>query len=62
MEVRLIKNLLHNIPTYKQTVPEEGAALDRVAAALVERDRKARDASAAAVTPVVHTLEIGPSK
>ncbi len=57
MEVQLVKNLLHNLPTYQQAVPEEATAFDRIARGLVNKDQRARDASAAAVTPVRHTLK-----
>lgn len=57
-EVNWVKNLLHDIPAYKQVAPQEGDSLERVAAAIVAEDAKARDASAAAVVPVKHTLKI----
>ncbi len=60
MEVGLIKNLLHNLPEYKHVVPTEQEALERIAAALLKQDQAARDASAAAVVPVKHTLKIEP--
>ncbi len=58
MEVHLIKNLLHNIATYKHIAPEESESLEKIAGALVARDKEARDASAAAVKPVTHTIKI----
>jgi hypothetical protein len=58
MEVQLVKNLLHNIPAYKQFVPEEAEAMERIAKALVAKDKEAHDASAAAVTPVKHVVKI----
>ncbi|MCY2988741.1 MAG: hypothetical protein NTY19_12855 [Planctomycetota bacterium] len=60
MEVGLIKNLLHNLPEYKHAVPAEQEALERIAAVLLKQDQAARDASAAAVVPVKHTLKIEP--
>jgi hypothetical protein len=39
-------------------VPEEGACLERIADVLVKRDKAAREASAAAVKPIRHTLKI----
>jgi lysophospholipase L1-like esterase len=59
-EVNWVKNLLHDIPAYKQLAPQEGDSLERVAAAIVAEDAKARDAAAAAVVPVKHTLKIEP--
>ena len=58
LEVQLVKNLMHNLPSYQQVVPEEAAALDRIARALVKKDQEARNASAAAVQPVRHTLKL----
>lgn len=58
MEVGLVKDLLHNIPRYKQFVPSEADSLERVAQALVAKDKTERDASAAAVVPVKHTIKI----
>lgn len=58
LEVQLVKNLLHNIPAYKQLVPEEAESMERIAKTLVAKDKEARDASAAAVTPVKHTIKI----
>ena len=58
MEVPLVKDLLHDIPRYKQFVPSEAESLERVAQALVAKDKVERDASAAAVVPVKHTLKI----
>jgi hypothetical protein len=59
-EVHWIKNLLHNIPNYKQAVPQEDDSLEKVAAAIVAEDKKARDASAATLVPVKHTIQIEP--
>ena len=58
MEVGLVKNLLHNLPVYKQTVPEESDALQRIADGLLKQDKEARDASAAAVVPVKHRIAV----
>ena len=58
MEVGLVKNLLHNLPVYKQMVPEESDALQRIAGALLKQDKEARDASAAAVVPVKHRIAV----
>ena len=58
MEVTLVKTLLHNIPAYKQALPEQADALEKMAEALVAKDKPARDASAAAVTPVKHMIRL----
>jgi hypothetical protein len=60
MELNLIKSLIHNIPAYQQAAPEEIAALQRIADGLVKKDKAAREAAAAAVKPVKHTLGIEP--
>lgn len=62
MEVQLVKNLLHNLPAYKQAAPDETESLERIAAALVKKDKEARDASAAAVQPVKHAIRIEAAK
>jgi lysophospholipase L1-like esterase len=58
MEVELVKNLLHNLPAYVRRAPEEKDALDRIGTALVKSDVEAREACAAAVAPVKHTIRI----
>jgi lysophospholipase L1-like esterase len=56
MEVGLIKSAMHNLPTYTQLVPEEAPVFERVAKTLVQKDKTAREAVAAEVKPVTHTL------
>ena len=58
MEVALIKTLMHNIPLYKEYAPAESESLDRIATTLIEKDRQSREASAAAVVPVRHTISL----
>jgi len=58
MEVELVKSAMHNLPSYTKLVPDEKPVFDRVAAALVQKDVVARNASAAAVKPLTHTLVI----
>ena len=58
METNLVKNLLHNLPQYAQYVPEEKATFEKIADALVKKDFEARDATAAAVVPVKHTIKV----
>jgi lysophospholipase L1-like esterase len=57
-ETPLVKTLLHNLPEYKQLVPEEADALERIAAGAMKRDKALADASTAAVEPVRHQLVI----
>jgi lysophospholipase L1-like esterase len=58
MEVGLIKNLIHDLPEYLRALPEEKESLERIAGALVKKDEAARNAAAAAVKPVKHTITI----
>jgi len=58
MEVSLVKNLMHNLPEYKKILPEEKDVFERIAAALLAKDKTARDDSAAAVVPVKHTIKV----
>ncbi len=61
MEVDLIKRLIHDLPAYLKAAPEEKEALNRIGDGLVKRDREAREASAAAVKPVQHTIKVEPA-
>ncbi|MBN2559595.1 MAG: SGNH/GDSL hydrolase family protein [Phycisphaerae bacterium] len=58
MEVGLIKTLIHNLPAYQRAAPEEAPAIDRIAEGLVRQDKQAREAAAAEVQPVKHTIRI----
>ncbi len=58
LEVQLVKNLLHDIPAYKQIAPAEADSLEKVAQALVAKDETARNASATAIAPVKHVIKI----
>lgn len=58
MEVGLIKTAIHNLPEYARLLPEEKPTLERIAGELVAKDKTARDASAAAVVPVKHTIKL----
>ncbi len=62
MEVQLIKSLVHNLIQYKEIAPDESPAIEKIAAALVRKDKEARDASAAAVKPVTHTIKVEVAK
>jgi hypothetical protein len=53
-----VKSMIHNLRDYKRHVPEEGEALDRIAAALMKKHRPMVEASAAAVKPVRHTIKV----
>lgn len=57
-ETPLIKNLVNSLPAYKQMVPEEAEALDRVRAGAAKRGKALFDVAAAAVVPVSHTITI----
>ena len=57
-ETPLIKKLIDSLPAFKQMVPDEAEALDRVRAGAAKRAKALFDASAAAVVPVRHTLRL----
>ena len=57
-ETPLVKQLIHDLPAYKQAAPEESETLERVAAGLLKKDKTMVDASATAVKPVTHTIKI----
>ncbi len=57
-ETPLVKQLIHDLPAYKEFVPEENAALDRIAVALLKKDQSLIEASSAAVKPVIHSIKI----
>jgi hypothetical protein len=45
---------------YEHAAPDEHEAVERIADALVKKDKAAHDASAAAVGPVKHVIKIEP--
>jgi lysophospholipase L1-like esterase len=57
-ETPATKNLLHNIPQYRELLPGEKETFERLVAATVQRDKDLRQASKAAVVPVRHTIKI----
>jgi len=57
-ETPLVKELIHRIPGYKQMVPDEADALDRIRAGAEKRAKALFDAAAAAAEPVKHTIRI----
>jgi len=57
-ETGLTKVTLHMMPTFRDLAPEEGPALDRIAAKAIQRDQDLATASAAAVVPVKHTVKV----
>ena len=57
-ETPLVKSVVTKLPDFKKLVPEESAAIDKIAASAIRRDHELIAASAAAVTPVKHTLVI----
>ena len=58
MEVGLIKQQLHNLPSYLSVVPQEKESLERIATALVAKDKASRADVSAAVTPVKHVIKV----
>ena len=61
-ETQLHKQLMHDLPTYRNAVPDESDAIDRIAAAVQRKDAVLAAVSAAAVIPVKHTIKIEPAK
>jgi hypothetical protein len=57
-ETPMIKDLINKLPRFRQLVPEETEAFDRIRAALARRDDELAAKSAAAVVPVKHTIRI----
>lgn len=57
-ETPLVKQLIHDLPAYKDAAPNEGETLDRIANSLIQKDKTLVDASAEAVKPVTHTIKI----
>ena len=57
-ETPLVKNLLHNLPSYIGMLPEQKDAWDKITAASLEKDKTLRDAAAASVVPVKHTIKV----
>ena len=58
MEVGLVKTATHNLPEFSRLFPDEAETWSRIAKGLLQRDRAAQAASAAAVVPVRHTIRI----
>ncbi|MBL7222313.1 MAG: SGNH/GDSL hydrolase family protein [Candidatus Brocadiae bacterium] len=57
-ETSLIKDLVNRLPRFRQMVPEEGEAFDRIRASASKRSKAMFDAAAAKVVPVKHALRI----
>lgn len=53
-----MKQLVHDLPAYRQFVPEANAELDRIADSLLKKNKSLIDASSAAVKPVTHSIKI----
>lgn len=58
METPLIKTLMQNLPAYAAALPEAKETVTQLGEALVKKDKVAREAVAAAVKPVKHTIKI----
>jgi lysophospholipase L1-like esterase len=57
-ETPLIKTVVTKLPDFKKVVPEESATIEKIADTAIRRDQELFAASAAAVTPVKHTIVI----
>lgn len=57
-ETPLIKTVVTKLPDFKKVVPEESAAIEKIADTAIRHDQELFAASAAAVKPVKHTITI----
>lgn len=57
-ETPMIKAFVHNQPLFKEMVPSESEALDRIADAMAKRQAELQEASRAALTPVRHRIVV----
>ncbi len=57
-ETPLVKQLLHDLPSYERLVPEEKETFSKLRPALVAKDKPLREASEQAVAPVKHTIKV----
>jgi len=57
-EVEMIKVAIHAIPVFTKQLPDRKEVLEQIRTDLIAKDKTFRDASAAAVTPVTHTIII----
>ena len=57
-ETPMIKQFVHNLRPFRQMVPAEGEALDRIADAMARRDAELQQAAREAVKPVRHTIVV----
>lgn len=58
VETPLVKTTMHALLEYEKQVPEEKDAIRRIDLALAKKEKPVRDAPAAAVQPVKHTIQI----
>lgn len=61
-ETSLVKSIITKLPDFKKLVPEESAAIDKIAETAIRRDEELIATASATVTPVIHTLLIQPVK
>ncbi|HZL35615.1 MAG TPA: SGNH/GDSL hydrolase family protein [Tepidisphaeraceae bacterium] len=61
-ETPLVKHFIHDLPGYEQALPDEKQAFGKILPALVAKDKPLREGSAAAVTPVKHTIRVEEEK
>jgi lysophospholipase L1-like esterase len=57
-ETPMVKQFVHNLRAFKQMVPAEGEALDRVADTMAKRDAELQRAARDAVKPVRHAIVV----
>lgn len=57
-ETPLTKQILHDVPIFKNTLPEDAAAIDELAAKAIAKDKGLAEQSALALEPVRHVIKI----
>jgi lysophospholipase L1-like esterase len=57
-ETPLVKQAIHDLPEYERILPEEKEMFVKLHGTLVAKDKPFREASAAAVVPVKHTIKV----
>lgn len=57
-ETPMVKELIHGLPRYEQLLPDDKEITERLAADLAKKDEELREAAAAALKPVRHTIKV----
>jgi lysophospholipase L1-like esterase len=57
-ETPAVKEIIHSLPRWKETMPEDADALEKIRADVMAKQQKLSDQARAAVVPVKHTIKI----